>query len=354
MVLNRARSLVSLVLLVGLPALAVDEVRAKSPLELLFVGDVSFAGRRPPKGAHPTQAENPLRHFAARFAAADLAIANGEGLLVATPPASYAEARLDIGASPRWARAFEDAGIDLVGLANNHSWDSGAPGVLENRRHLEETGVAVYGAGATESGATAPYVVRRGKTCHVAVVPATLKSNRPPRRGAAVAFYPGDDGLARLAAQVNALVSEGCFVIVSVHWGREGVPSPPGDVVRAGHALVDAGASVVVGHHPHVLQGVEFYQGGVIAYSLGNYVFVNRAIEKRRTGVLSVRIADGDGRPRLEAIALIPAVIHPSDFSPRPATGAEAAALVKVLAAGSQKFGTRVSLVGDLITFTAP
>jgi poly-gamma-glutamate synthesis protein (capsule biosynthesis protein) len=327
---------------------------AATPVELLFVGDVSFAGRRPPKAAHPTQAENPLRHFAARFTAADLAIANGEGLLVETPPASYAEARLDIGASPRWARAYKDAGIDLVGLANNHSWDSGAPGVLENRRHLEATGVAVYGAGATDADATTPYTLRRGDACHVAIVPATLKSNRPPKRGAAVAFFPGDDGLSRLTAQVAALVREGCFVIVSVHWGREGVPLPPGDVVRAGHALVDAGAAVVVGHHPHVLQGVEFYQGGVIAYSLGNYVFVNRAIEKRRTGVLSLRIADAGGRARLDRIGLIPAVIHPSDFSPRPATSSEATALVKVLASGSQKFGTRVSQDGELITFTAP
>ncbi len=348
MVLNLARCLTVLALL------AVTPVRATGPIELLFVGDVSFAGRRPPKAAHPTQADNPLRHFAARFAAADLAIANGEGLLVNTPPESYAEARLDIGASPRWARAYKDAGIDLVGLANNHSWDSGAPGVLENRRHLEETGVAVYGAGSSESDAFAPYLLRRGKACHVAVVPATLKSNRPPKRGAVVAFFPGDDGLARLNEQVKALALGRCFVIVSVHWGREGVPLPPADVVRAGRALVDAGASVVVGHHPHVLQGVEFYQGGVIAYSLGNYVFVNRAIEKRRTGLLSVRIADVDGRARLDAIALIPAVIHPSDFSPRPASSTDAAALQKVLAAGSQKFGTRVSLAGDLITFRAP
>ncbi|MBT9558521.1 MAG: CapA family protein [Myxococcales bacterium] len=348
MVLKLLRALTPLCLVVAAPTYAAG------PIELLFVGDVSFAGRRPPRAAYPSSAENPLRHFAARFAAADLAIANGEGLLVETPPASYAEARLDIGASPRWAHAYKDAGIDLVGLANNHSWDSGTGGVLENRRHLDATGVAVYGAGPTGDAATAPYRLRHGEACHVAIVPATLKSNRPPKGGAAVAFYPGGEGISRLTAQVSALVREGCFVIVSVHWGREGVPLPPSDVVRAGHALVDAGASVVVGHHPHVLQGVEFYQGGVIAYSLGNYVFVNRAIEKRRTGVLSLRIADVGGRPALDRIALIPALIHPSDFSPRPATTAETTALVKVLASGSQKFGTRVSQDGDLITFKAP
>ncbi len=325
--------------------------------ELVFVGDVSFAGRAPPRTW--TQGDNPLSAFAEVFREADLAVANAEGLLTTERPAAYAEKRLDIGASPAWARAFREAGIDLVGLANNHTWDGGASGLLENARALADTKVSLFGAAETAAHAEAAFRLPGAPAC-VAIVPATLKSNRPPRRGAAAAYYPGAAGLQRLTRAVSALRDEGCAVLVSVHWGREGVHYPPSDVRAAAHALVDAGARVVVGHHPHVLQGVEFRRPpgcdspqctAAIAYSLGNFVFWNRDPRKTETGVLSVRLS---AKGALERLALRPARISGPNLRPKPVVGADAERFLTRVAPYSEPFGTRVTLSGGVLLFEPP
>ncbi|TNF29777.1 MAG: CapA family protein [Deltaproteobacteria bacterium] len=317
---------------------------------LVFTGDLSFAGRRVPASAAQAAGDaNPLRAFAGIFEAADLAVANAEGLMTSERPPAYGESRLDIGAAPLWAGVFEAAHVDLVGLANNHAWDGGAEGVVENLANLRATGVRTMGAGATPEEAEAPYLLEREGRC-VAVLPATLKSNRAPKDGAAVAYYRGDAGLDRLAGRIRALRERGCFVAVTVHMGREGVTTAPRSVVAAAHRLVDAGAGLVVGHHPHVLQGVEWRGDAAIAYSLGNFVFTNRTPLKRQTGVLAVRLS-GDSPPRLEEIALLPAHIRVPSFAPTPATPSEAAALRDALADYSRPFETRVDLVDDRIVF---
>ena len=325
----------------------------RSPFELQFVGDVSFAGKRHRKQDDIAGSKNPFRYMKSVFARADLVVANGEGLLTNAPPEAYGHSRLNIAASPQWAVTYRAAGIDLVGLANNHTWDGGTQGLIENRRNLLRTGVAVYGAGPSPAEATKPYRINDGTRCRVAIVPATLKSNRPARRGASAAYYRGEKGLERLAARIQALVGEGCFVVVSVHWGKEGVHNPPGRVVRAAHRMVDAGADVVIGHHPHVLQGVEFYKGKPIAYSLGNFVFTNRTPAKRETGVLSVQLPR-TGPVRLLRFALLPATVSIRDgFVPKPSTDKQRQQTFAHLKAWSAPFGTRVRLEGNAITFAA-
>ena len=319
--------------------------------EIMFVGDVSFAGRRIPSGERLNTTRNPLRDVARVFADADFVVANGEGLLLDTPPTAYHASRLNIDASPRWASIYRAAGVDLVGLANNHTWDGGAEGLLENWQHLVDSGVQVYGAGRTPEEAVAPVILRRDGRCQVAVLPATLKSNRPARKGASAAYYRGAKGLARLAARVQKLHVEGCLVLVSVHWGREGVHLPPKSVIRAAHTLVDAGAGAVIGHHPHVLQGVEFYRGVPIAYSLGNFVFTNRTPAKRETGILSVRVSN-KAPFVVQEFALLPATIaiH-GGFVPRLSTTKEREATHQHLNEWSRPFGTRVRAEGRALIF---
>jgi poly-gamma-glutamate capsule biosynthesis protein CapA/YwtB (metallophosphatase superfamily) len=346
--------LVALCLCLALPALpdeaTADEATAQESVELLFVGDVSFAGRRA-KGKRIGANDNPFRDVKSRFEQATFVIANGEGLLNSTSPAAYGEARLNIGASPKWAPTYASSGVDLVGLANNHTWDAGAAGLLENRQHLVDSGVAVYGAGADPKEAEAPYVLDgpRGN-CRVSIIPATLKSNRRPQPGASAAYYRGKTGLARLGALISEQKMAGCFVIVSVHWGREAVHQPPRTVVAAAHSMVNAGADVVVGHHPHVLQGVEFYKKGAIAYSLGNFVFTNRNPDKRETGMLAVRLSKTGPVRRLE-FAFVPAMIQTRGFFPKLSTPKQRRRTLGRFAAWSKRFGTRVVERGARIIF---
>lgn len=346
-----------MIVLLGAAVLAVGRSPAargaEPPLTLLFVGDVSFAGRATPRSADEAAGpDNPLAAFGDRFRRATAVFANAEGLLTAERPPAYREARLDIGASPHWAGAFAAAGVTAVGLANNHSWDGGAAGVLEQRSRLEATGVATFGAGTSAEEAEAPWLLERGTRC-VAVLPATLKSNRPARPGASVAAYLGAEGLDRLAARVRALRDRGCFVAVSVHWGREGVHTPPRAVVAAAERLVDAGAGLVVGHHPHVLQGLAWRGGAAIAYSLGNFVFTNRTLAKRETGVLAVTLSDTTP-PRLLEVSFEPALIALPSFSPRPATPREAEAIGGRLAAWSAALGAKTAREGGRVRLLPP
>jgi len=262
--------------------------RAGERLTLVFTGDVAlnWRGTSPALKRFPWS-QNPLRFVAPLFHAADLAVANMEGVLMRTDP-QYAEKRLNLWAPWASGQIFHPAGIDLVSTANNHAFDGRDAGVLETLAHLRKTGVAVMGTGRTAAEARRPYVLRRAGTC-LAVLPATTKVNLRGRGEAHVAFYP-EDQEDRLLARVRRARNRCPFVAVYIHWGVEKAHYPRPRIRRLAHALVDAGANLVVGHHPHVLEGVQWRGNALIAYSLGNLVFSNPTLPTRRTGVLRLQV----------------------------------------------------------------
>ena len=113
------------------------------------------------------------------------------------------------------------------------------------------------------------------------------------------------------------------LLVVVVHWGDEYDDGPSLPQVRAAHALVDAGADLVIGHHPHVLQGVQRHGRGLIAYSLGNFLFENTNDPPRLTGVLRVRYrSEPADPPCLDAVVFHPAYVARRPVQhPEPATG---------------------------------
>ncbi len=382
---------------------------------LRFVGDVSFAGRRTP--APPSDvagADNPMTGFSRLLGDADLSLANMEGLLTTAPTDRYGEKRLNIDADARWAASFPAAGIDVVGVANNHSWDGDAASLLATRQSLVDAGVEVIGAGETEAEARAPFVMTTASGC-VAILPATLKSNRRAKPGAFAATYRQRQR-DQLVAAVRAQRQAGCVVGVYVHWGVEASRWPTRRDRAFAHELVLAGADFIVGHHPHVLQGVEFVCGAVIAYSLGNFVFTNREPAKRDTGVFEIEIDVGanqalfsseakamplqaasagrrrcvhrrvqmsEANPRtllanaslkpqpetalglrrgaraaerspVVAARLVPAVIAVRGFRPQPATAAQRKRIHAHLRRDSRRYRTRVEIHGERIRFRPP
>ena len=168
---------------------------------------------------------------------------------------------------------LERLGVGVVSLANNHSTDRGRDSLARGRRDLAKLGILAAGAGADEETAHAPVVVdcggiRTGLLAFASTDPWVGAIAADTNRGG-VAPLVAETVLAAvtdLAAQVDA-------VVVCLHWGKEYIPIPPPDSVRLGRALIDAGALVVLGTHPHVVQPVESYHGGVICYSLGNLLF---------------------------------------------------------------------------------
>lgn len=201
--------------------------------------------------------------------------------------------------NPFYVSLFEDMGVDIVSLANNHVLDYGTDCLKETFETLEQTGIAYAGAGNTREEASALKTYDfNGETygilaaSRVIPVPEWNIENRQP------GVFTTYDETALVEAVKKA--KESCdYVIVYVHWGAEHTTELTDHQTYLAHAYADAGADLVLGSHSHCLQGIENYNGSLIFYSLGNYVF-NQNIEK----TMLVKLESGRGERR---ISLIPA-----------------------------------------------
>ena len=175
---------------------------------------------------------------------------------------------------PEKVKLMQEMGIDLVTLANNHALDYGRDAMLDTIDTLDHAGIRHVGAGKNLAEARKPAIVElNGRT--FAFIGATRVY--PEADWAAgtdsAGMFSAYDGGAALAEEVKAAKQQADYAIAYVHWGIEREEMPNEVQKSIAHRLVDAGADLVVGAHPHVLQGLEYYQGVPIAYSLGNFVF---------------------------------------------------------------------------------
>jgi poly-gamma-glutamate capsule biosynthesis protein CapA/YwtB (metallophosphatase superfamily) len=163
--------------------------------------------------------------------------------------------------------------INVVSQANNHSLDLGTPSLLETQQMLKERDIEHVGAGLNLKDACRPLVLEvRG----VRVGFLAYSSTHPWVGGFAAdessaGVAPLDPDL--IEANLCQLEGKTDCVVVSVHWGKENLHYPPPECVELGRQIIDWGARIVVGYHPHMIQGYEEYGGGHICYSLGNFLF---------------------------------------------------------------------------------
>jgi poly-gamma-glutamate synthesis protein (capsule biosynthesis protein) len=208
--------------------------------------------------------------------------------------------------------ALKMSGIRIVSFANNHVFDQGQAAFAETRQHLREQGMLFAGSGDTAASAWQPVIVEKnGIKVGFLGMTRWLNGNRNPSNDAEphVNFFPYPDDNASAAPGMDAAgVLEAVkqarakcdFLVVSIHWGVEYAPAPKPVDVEMAHKMLDAGATVIVGHHPHVLQPVESYKtqdgrDALIFFSLGNFLS-NQAREFR------LGQADKEGDPRDELI----------------------------------------------------
>lgn len=176
---------------------------------------------------------------------------------------------------PALLDGLKSNGIEMVSLANNHALDFGKPAMLEMLEHLRAAGLLFGGAGPDIRAAAAPvYVTIAGQTvavlCFSRVVPPGWYAGRSSP-GIAGCLDP-----ALLLQRIGEARDSADIVAVYVHWGKEKMTAPEDYVRPLARRCIEAGADLVVGSHPHVLRGFEFYQGKLVAYSLGNFIFTNR------------------------------------------------------------------------------
>ena len=172
---------------------------------------------------------------------------------------------------PEAMKAVAKAKLNMVSLANNHMLDYGEMGLSDTLRYLAELKIHHAGAGKNLSEARKPAIlVKNGVRVGFLAYSLTFPK----------AFYAESDkpGTAfghehHIQEDVTALRPMVEVLVVSFHWGKEKSHTPKDYQIHLAHVAIDHGANLVLGHHPHVVQGTEYYKNGLIFYSLGNYVF---------------------------------------------------------------------------------
>jgi len=276
------------------PSASAAAPKAAAPVRLAFVGDIALnysiatdleaiaAGKDKKKLAKGF----PFDGVAERLRAADLAIGNLECVLSTK------------GKLSTWHRGFRaplvgaDAilasGIDLVSVANNHSFDFGPEAFFDSLKNLDDKGLGSFGRSFRHEMPREPEKP-------------TIREVRGTKIGFLGYYLAADTGLERDVAAARKQVD---LVVVYFHWGKEKQVEATPEQIRHAHLAIDAGADLVVGSHVHVLQPTEMYKGKLVAYGLGNFVFMGMNNEERfrRGAILEVSLT----RDRLESFQLVP------------------------------------------------
>ena len=249
---------------------------------LLFGGDVMLSRY---VGAVARQRKDPawpLRELASTLAAADIAFVNLESPF--SDRGRVVESGMVFKAGPDMVAALRVAGIDIVSTANNHARDCGDHGVEFTLEWLHRNGIANVGTGLNEDAAHAGAVLTRNGA-RFGFLAYTYDQANGNYRDADPRIAVMD--LSRMQADVVGMRERADVVIVSMHAGIEYRSKPNAQQIEFAHAAIDAGARLVIGHHPHVVEPVEAYRGGVIFYSLGNLVFDQSQRVETQHGLLA-------------------------------------------------------------------
>lgn len=210
-------------------------------------------------------------------------------------------------ADPKNVSVMQDLGVDIVSLANNHAYDFGADALLDTLDTLDQADIPYVGVGRDLEEASAIYYYELdGFT--VAFLSGTRVEWIEETKGATETtpgvFRTVDPAL--LYARTKEADAKADYVVVYMHWGIEAVTYQEEYQTETGRRLIDSGADVVIGDHPHRLQGIEFYLGKPIVYSLGNFWFNGKSMD---TTLAQLHLTGTRKHPET-ALQLIPARQH--------------------------------------------
>jgi poly-gamma-glutamate capsule biosynthesis protein CapA/YwtB (metallophosphatase superfamily) len=309
------------------------QIRSERPVPeittLSAVGDIML-GRR--VGArHRSDPGAPLKAFARRLAAAEITVGNFESTL--STAGSPTQGGDSFAASPRAIPGLRAAGFDLLSLANNHVGDYGDRALRQTLTRFQAAKVATVGAGRDLAAARRPVIIERdgvrvgflavdsiGETPSATHNRAgTNRLNMPPRTGPL-----NRSQLRRITSDIGALDKRVDAVIVLTHWGTQYTHRPESSQRNAARAFADAGADLVIGGHPHWVQGLEMAGSAVVVHSLGNFVFDMDFQTKTREGIFLEIVLWGG---RVKAVEPVPYVID-NGFTPRLTGGARGSGIL--------------------------
>lgn len=288
-------------------ALIATPVQAQNEPAIRFclAGDIML-GRGVKRMSDRYGADYPFAGTCSLTAGADITIGNLESPLTATEYQSTSPWHFK-GDTITAALELKKAGFDMVSLANNHALDCGSQGLF-NCTGVLDTSVIAYGglaqtmvdsSGDTVILARPSYLWAKNKKIGLVAFCEPYLLDIARDYGAGL-IAPADSAC---VARSIAAIRDSCDIIIaSFHWGYEYKDHPSRTQKKLGRLAIDGGAKIVHGHHPHVLQGVEFYRGGLIAYSLGNFIFDQREKTCRESALLFAEL-QGDS---LMAVSMVP------------------------------------------------
>jgi poly-gamma-glutamate capsule biosynthesis protein CapA/YwtB (metallophosphatase superfamily) len=299
------------------------------------VGDIMLAGRWAAT-IRKNGYDSPFLSVAHILKSGDISIANLESP-IARSGSEFTDKKFHFRAEPEIAGALIGSGINLVTLANNHSMDFGGEALTETMAHLDNAGIAWIGAGEnlSEARKMALYTIKGKK---IAFLGYSLTHpddffagrNRP-------GTTPGFENI--IVADISRARQQADYVIVSFHWGTEGRSDLQPYQRKVAHKAIDAGADVIIGHHPHVLRGIERYKTGIVFYSLGNFVFASKG--KTADAGAMVRLRFSNEKREAELLPLD--VLHRRvGFQPQRVSGSQAAEIVERLNMLSRPLNTHI------------
>lgn len=272
---------------------------------LSFAGDCTFGNRKERYDADTfisivgEDYAYPFADVAAYFQNDDCTFINLEGPL--TDGGSPADKKFVFKGPTTYVNIMTEGSVEFANVANNHAYDYGSSGYRDTLAVLDQAGIFY-----ADSGDTCVFTTPSGLTV-----------------GVYAHLYPqSSSGMAQKIASLREQGAE--IIIASLHWGQEYYYNPNGTQVSIAHDVIDAGADIVYGHHPHVLQKIEEYNGGIIYYSLGNFSFGGNTnpIDKDSAIIQQQIIREPDGTVHLGEVTAIPVFItgiNPgNDFQPVP------------------------------------
>jgi poly-gamma-glutamate capsule biosynthesis protein CapA/YwtB (metallophosphatase superfamily) len=332
-----------LAILAWYPKALFGDVRSKagdeSPLRVhrvLAVGDIMLTGSSKSflqaKGYdHPFQDKN----LARLIASADVAFANLE-YPITIKGIRYTDKEYTFRGDPESLSAIRKTGFDLLSLANNHIMDYGEKGLRDTIRQCRKNRLAFTGAGADLASASSLAVIkRRGVRYGLLAYSLTFPEEFWATSGKPGTAHPD---WAQMGQDIRDARSRVDILMVSFHWGEELQSEPKKYQVDFAHHAINAGADIVLGHHPHIPQPIEIFKGKPIFYSLGNYAF--GAMSEHATFSFAAATRFKDDVP--VQVILYPLNVNNQEvgFQPRLAIGTPAKKIIMHLREISKSFKT--------------
>ncbi len=287
-------------------------------ITLLAVGDIMLGSHYISK-MDSFGLQFPFQYLTPLLVSADLIIGNLEAPIADSGVPSIPK-QFIFNIPPRLASTLSQHNINAVCLANNHIMDRGSAGLGSTLQVLDSLKIGHFGAGSNLTEARQIYYK-------------TIKGTSFAMLGYSCTFPPefwatdsspgtafGDSQFIREDVKTARQHAE--VVIVSFHWGAEKMDQPKLYQQELAHFSIDCGADVVIGHHPHVLQGIEIYNGKMIFYSLGNFVFASYSNHVFDSMILRMRFQG----VKLQESSVLPILINnfQVELQPRPLEGEEA------------------------------